>query len=178
MTETLKQNSPCFSYGECQDDLPTRGTSIEKDFLGVEEKVNRTDRKTIISYFRDYKQNKSRILEIEDDCVNGNLATDYSSVKVKSSLFNYYEESLICRVSEIENLKKKCLVVENTVIACRSSWNRIDYMEIINKCLFKKTNESVFYGFNGFSERTFKRRKDEILEIAFMWAREFGLIKK
>lgn len=139
--------------------------------------MNYRERKQIIGFFRTYELNKKIVQSTIMNTALDGAGVDYSKLRIDSSKGNGNESKTINAIDKSETARKKCKVVEDTITACELDLcYRYEYMEIIEKCLKRRTNESVYYGTNGFAERSFKRRKNEIIEKAYYVAKKEGLL--
>lgn len=141
--------------------------------------MNKRERKILTSYFRTYEINKKISKSAVISSALDGVGVDYSKISVDSSKGNASENKVINAIEKADIARRKVEVVDKTVIACRYHlWYNQEYMEIIDNCLFRRCNEAAYYGTNGFAERTFKRRKQEIIDIAYGIAVELHLMRK
>lgn len=139
--------------------------------------MNKRERKILTSYFRTYEINKRISKSAVISSALDGIGVDYSKLTVDSSKGNASENKVINAIEKAETARKKCKVVEDTITACRLNLEyRTEYLDIIENCLKRHSNESAYYGTNGFAEHTFYRRKGEILEKAMLVAKEEKLL--
>lgn len=107
------------------------------------------------------------------DWAESNMAIDYSKVAVSSSPGNYKENQL-CKILD-DNLSKLkwCKVVEKTLEHYHFEKDKRDF---VNLHFFRNKSEVATCIALEISRPTFYRWQDEVLEIAFNWAREYKLL--
>lgn len=134
--------------------------------------MTRQERKRIEDEFFNYKSNRDKAANYVASSAFDGFAIDYSHERVKSSGGNSVERALINAISEEERLWKWCLVFEKTLDKYR--WEQKDKL-IIKKYIDRRPRWHICLDL-ALSERTYHRWLDDILDTAYLWAKEFALI--
>lgn len=100
------------------------------------------------------------------------MGIDCSNERVKSSSGNSVEKSVIKTIEEADILWKWCKVYENTYDCFR--WTQKE--KLMKMKYIDRNHRDCICGVLNISERTCDYWVTEILEKAFMWAREFKLL--
>ena len=130
-------------------------------------------RKMIKKAFYTYKEMMKRAVVSTVEWAESNFAVDYSKVSVQTSP-NNYKETQLCSLMD-NNLKavRWCYVVEKVLDHYHFEQDKVKFIKIF---YFDKKGESLTCLEVGISRRAFFYWQEEILEIAYKWAKELKLI--
>lgn len=132
--------------------------------------VDRKVRYKIERSFKDYAKNRQRGAEYIVELAESGLIAQYGKVGSGNNVGNPTEAKAIKAAGDIAALW--CKVVENTLITFK--WEIEEW--IIDMYYFRKLSRAEICDELGIAERTFTYATSRIVERAFMWAAEYGLI--
>ena len=133
--------------------------------------MTRQERRQIEREFFNYKSNREQAAEYVASSALSGFAIDYSHERVQSSSGNSVERSVITAISKEERLWKWCLVFEKTLDKYR--WEQKDKL-ILKKYIERKPRWQIEIDLS-LDRSTYYRWLVDILETAYMWAKEFEL---
>ena len=134
--------------------------------------MTKQERRQIEREFFNYKSNREQAANfVASSALNG-FAIDYSHERVQTSSGNSVERSVINTISKEERLWKWCLVFEKTLDKYR--WEQKDKL-IIKKYIERKARWRICMEL-ALPEPTYHRWLTDILETAYLWAKEFELL--
>lgn len=133
--------------------------------------MTKQERRQIEREFFNYKSNREQAANfVASSALNG-FAIDYSHERVQTSSGNSVERSVISTISKEERLWKWCLVFEKTLEKYR--WEQKDKL-IIKKYIERKARWQIEFDLS-LDRSTYYRWLVDILETAYMWAKELEL---
>ena len=134
--------------------------------------MKKEERKKIEKAFFNYKEYMAQGVISTVEWAESNMAVDYSKVAVQTSPSNYKEEKLCEVIDQKIDTYRWSLVVEKVL-----DMHKFDAKsKFIRKHYFDKKNiYQVCYDI-GICERTYKYWKEEIIEDAYLWAKEYKLV--
>lgn len=134
--------------------------------------MTKQERRQIEREFFNYKSNREQAANfVASSALNG-FAIDYSHERVQTSSGNSVERSVINTISKEERLWKWCLVFEKTLDKYR--WEQKDKL-IIKKYIERSPRWRICLEL-ALPEPTYHRWLTDILETAYLWAKEFELL--
>lgn len=133
--------------------------------------MTKQERRQIEREFFNYKSNREQAAEYVASSALSGFAIDYSHERVQSSSGNAVERSVITAISKEERLWKWCLVFEKTLDKYR--WEQKDKL-ILKKYIERKPRWQIELDLS-LDRSTYYRWLVDILETAYMWAKEFEL---
>lgn len=134
--------------------------------------MTRQERRQIEREFFNYKSNREQAADyVASSALNG-FAIDYSHERVQASSGNSVERSLINAISKEERLYRWCVVFQKTLDKYR--WEQKDKL-IIKKYIERKPRWRICMELS-LAERTYHHWLEDILQTAYLWAVELGLI--
>ena len=135
--------------------------------------MTRQQRKTIEREFYRYIENREKAAaHISERALDG-FGTDFSEPRVKSSpKGNAMEARIIGIISESERTWAWCKVFEKTIERFR--WTQKD--ELMRRRYIEGETDTETCMRICIERRTYYYWLNEILDIAFMWAREYGIL--
>lgn len=133
--------------------------------------MTKQERRQIEREFFNYKSNREQAAEYVASSALSGFAIDYSHERVQTSSGNAVERSVITAISKEERLWKWCLVFEKTLDKYR--WEQKDKL-ILKKYIERKPRWQIEIDLS-LDRSTYYRWLVDILETAYMWAKEFEL---
>lgn len=133
--------------------------------------MTKQQRKKIEREFYGYTRNRQKAADYVSSHVYDHFGVDYSSERVKSSHGNGTESSVIRMIDEADEAWRWCLVFEKTLERFR--WEKKD--ELMRKKYIERKNPYMICGEIGIGRSTYFYWKEEILQIAFLWATDLKL---
>lgn len=143
---------------------------LMSNFNGGRE-MTKQQRKKIEREFYGYTRNRQKAADYVSSHVYDHFGVDYSSERVKSSHGNGTESSVIRMIDEADEAWRWCLVFEKTLERFR--WEKKD--ELMRKKYIERKNPYMICGEIGIGRSTYFYWKEEILQIAFLWATDLKL---
>ena len=140
------------------------------NFNGGRE-MTKQQRKKIEREFYGYTRNRQKAADYVSSHVYDHFGVDYSSERVKSSRGNGTESSVIRMIDEADEAWRWCLVFEKTLERLR--WEKKG--ELMRKKYIERKNPYTICAEIGIGRSTYFYWKEEILQIAFMWATDLKL---
>lgn len=134
--------------------------------------MTKAQRKEIEREFYNYEQNRNACAEYFADKAVAGLGVDYSRERVKTSCRNSAEELVVKAVDEYEKMYKWCLVYEKTLDRFR--WTLKD--KLMQMRYIDKNHELCILDQIGIERRTYFYWVEDILQVAYLWAQEYGLM--
>lgn len=134
--------------------------------------MTREQRKKIEREFYNYEKNRATAAEYFANRALAGIGVDYSRDRVKTSQKNSVEENVIKTVDGYEMLYKWCLVYEKTLERFR--WTLKD--KLMQMRYIDRNHEVCICDVIGISERTMRYWVEDILQVAYMWAQDYGLL--
>lgn len=132
--------------------------------------LDRKLRRRVERAFYDYELNKKRGVDQIVELAESGLIAQYDKVGGRAGVGNPTEKKAILAAADKSYLW--CRVVENTLITFR--WEIEEW--IINMYYFRNMSRATICEELGIAERTFTYTTSRIVERAFMWASEYGLV--
>lgn len=133
--------------------------------------MTKQQRKRIEREFFGYMHNRQKAAEYVSSHAYDHFGVDYSSERVKSSRGNSAESGVIRMIDEADEAWRWCLVFEKTLERFR--WEKKD--ELMRKKYIERKNPYTICAEIGIGRSTYFYWKEEILQIAFMWATDLKL---
>ena len=133
--------------------------------------MTKQQRKRIEREFFGYTRNRQKAAEYVSSHAYDHFGVDYSSERVKSSRGNSAESGVIRMIDEADEAWRWCLVFEKTLERFR--WEKKD--ELMRKKYIERKNPYTICAEIGIGRSTYFYWKEEILQIAFMWATDLKL---
>lgn len=135
--------------------------------------MKKSTRRLIENAFRNYKTSLKHAIDHVCDWAWSNSAMRYDLVRVSGTGQSSQEDVLIENIEENYKTYAWCRVVEKTLEHYQFEYDkrRLIVFVFFDKLPLQKILRNV-----GIAEPTFFRWKDEILQVALLWAREFKLI--
>ncbi len=134
--------------------------------------MKKSIRRKIEQAFREYKTKRSCAIDHVCDWAWDNTAVRYDLIRVQGNGGIPGEERLIEKIEENYRDYAWCRVVEKTLEHYQFDMPR---RQLIVFRYFDKFSETKTIYKISISRATYFRWKDEILKVAFLWAREFKL---
>lgn len=134
--------------------------------------MTKQERRQIEREFFNYKSNREQAANYVASSALSGFAIDYSHERVQTSSGNSVERSVIKAISREERLWKWCVVFEKTFDKYR--WEQKDKL-IVKKYIEHKPRWRICMEL-ALPEPTYHRWLTDILETAYMWAKEFELL--
>ena len=123
--------------------------------------------------FRNYKTNLKGAIDHVCDWAWNNTAIKYDLIRVQGCGSSSHEDALIENIEENYRTYAWCRVVEKTLEHYQFEH---DKRSLIVYAFFDNLPlQKILYKI-GIAEPTFFRWKDEILQVALLWAREYKLV--
>lgn len=132
-------------------------------------------RKRIKRAFYSYPETMKNAVVSTVEWAESNFAVDYSKVSVQTSPSNHKETQLCALIDDNVKLIRWCYVVEKVLDFYHFEQDKI---RLIEYCYFKKKGDIETCLKVGISRATYFRWQEEIIEIAYKWAKELKLIKE
>jgi len=132
--------------------------------------LDRKVRYQIECAFKNYERNRQKSVEYIADLAESGLIAQYGKAGGSSGASNPTEKKALLAASDKSYLW--CKVVENTLITFK--WEIEEW--IINGYYFHHRSRAEICDELGIAERTFTYSTSRIVERAFMWAAEYGLV--
>lgn len=133
--------------------------------------MTKQQRKKIEREFYGYTCNRQKAADYVSSHAYDHFGVDYSSERVKSSHGNGTESSVIRMIDEADEAWRWCLVFEKTLERFR--WEKKD--ELMRKKYIERKNPYTICAEIGIGRSTYFYWKEEILQIAFLWATDLKL---
>lgn len=131
--------------------------------------AKRRVKKALYDYPKALKESVTSTVEWAES----NFAIDYSKVCVQSSPGNH-KETQLCNLMDKNLIKVRwCYVVEKVLDHYRFEDEKVKF---IKEHFFKQKSDILTCLDVGISRRTFFRWQEEIIEVAYNWAKELKLI--
>lgn len=135
--------------------------------------MTRQQRKTIEREFYRYIENRDKAAAHISERAFDGFGTDFSEPRVQSSpKGNTMEARTIGIISESERIWKWCKVFEKTIE--RFKWTQKD--ELMRRRYIERETDTETCAVICVDRSTYYHWLNEILEIAFVWARECGIL--
>lgn len=134
--------------------------------------MTRQERRQIEREFFSYKSNREQAADYVASSALSGFAIDYSHERVQTSSGNSVERSIVNAISKEERLYRWCKVFEKTLDKYR--WEQKDKL-ILKKYIERKPRWRICMELS-LPEPTYHRWLTDILETAYMWAKEFELL--
>ncbi len=132
--------------------------------------MTRQQRKVIENHFYHYERERNECAEyIADRAISG---VDYSGEHVRGSAGNNVEKKVIDTVDGHMVLYKWCLVFEKTFE--RFKWTQKD--KLMTMRYLDNNHDVCICNEIGISRSTYFYWVEEILQVAFLWAQEYGIM--
>ena len=109
------------------------------------------------------------------DWAENNMAVDYGKVAVQTSPGNYKETQLCGIIDDSVEKMRWAYLVEKVLDHYHFERDKVKYIETH---FFKKKGDVITCLEVGIGRMTFYRWQDEILEVAYKWAKELRLLKE
>lgn len=123
--------------------------------------------------FYEYPKRLKECAEGVVEWAESNFAVDYSKVSVQTSPNNYKETQLCSLIDNNLKAVRWCYVVEKVLDHYHFEQDKVKFIEMI---YFDKKPEVDICVEVCIGRATFYRWQEEILEIAYKWAKELKLI--
>lgn len=107
------------------------------------------------------------------DWAESNMAVDYSKVMVSSTPSNHKETQLCNLIDKNQNKIRWCYVVEKVLDHYRFQDDKVKFIEAF---FFEKKTDTQVCLEIGLSRRTLFYWQEEVLDIAYRWARELKVM--
>lgn len=133
--------------------------------------MTKEQRKRIETEFYRYEQNRNKAANFISDRALAGMGVDYSKERVKSSNGNSVEESVVKTVDDYMRMYKWCLVYEKTLE--RFKWTLKD--KLMQMRYIDRNHEVCICDVIGIERRTYYYWVEEVLQIAYQWAKELEL---
>lgn len=134
--------------------------------------MTKQQRRMIEREFYNYEQNRNACAEYFAERAVSGLSVDYSRERVKTSPQNRTEENIVKTIDEYEKMYKWCLVYEKTLDRFR--WTLKD--KLMQMRYIDKNHELCILDQIGISRATYFYWVEDVLQVAFLWAQEYGLM--
>ena len=135
--------------------------------------MTRQERKLIETMFYNYKKIFNNLVVLTIEWAESNMAVDYSKVAVSYSPGNY-KEAQLCKILDKNQEKLRWSRMVERVL--EHYYFDYDKIKFIQSYYFDKKGEVETCLIVGVCRATFFNWKNEILEEAYKWAREFNLL--
>ena len=135
--------------------------------------MEKTNKNKIKRAFYSYPKLLKQAVQSTVDFAEENFAVDYSKVSVQSSKTNGKEAKLCAIIDDNLTTLRWCYVVEKVLEHYHFEKDKVAF---INTFYFKGKSDIVTCVEIGVSRATLFRWQDEVLEIAYKWAKEYKVI--
>ena len=134
--------------------------------------MNKSQRRQIEREFYNYKNNKQMAAEYVASHALDGFAVDYSRDRVQSTCDNGNENKILSRIDKSEYLWKWCLVYEKTYE--RFIWTGKEKL-MDRRYVQEEDWRTTCTELTWLPQSTYFHWLNEIWEIAYLWAKKFGL---